>query len=206
MKVRLELVQHSPHRAERAFRNRGSANASMSDVVAAVRALIEPEVERLGYELVRLAHQGGESRAVLQVMAETADGIMTIEDCVRLSHALSDLLDQHEDMIPFAYRLEVSSPGIDRPLTRLKDFSRWAGFDAKFQLKAPVAGRKRLAGRLDGLEGSDVLLSLESGPQRLPFEAIESAKLVLTDALIAATTPTGHARQPDDPLDQPPVR
>jgi ribosome maturation factor RimP len=178
----------------------------MSDVVNAVRTLIEPEVERLGYELVRLAHQGGESRAVLQVMAETADGIMTIDDCVRLSHALSDLLDQHEDIVPFAYRLEVSSPGIDRPLTRPKDFTRWAGFDAKVQLRSAIAGRKRLAGRLDGIDGSDVLLTFDGAPLRLPLDQIDSAKLVLTDALIAATTPTGHARLADDPLDQPPVR
>jgi ribosome maturation factor RimP len=181
--------------------------------LAQVKALIEPEVARLGYELVRLVHMGGESRAVLQVMAETPEGTFDIADCVRLSHALSDLLDAHEALVPFAYRLEVSSPGIDRPLTRPKDFARWQGFDAKIALLQAISGRKRLAGTLGAVSDSGFSLQLEGQGKRLdadcvhiPFSAVESAKLVLTDALIAATTPTGHARMPDDPLDQPPLR
>jgi ribosome maturation factor RimP len=188
--------------------------APMLPWLAHVKTLIEPEIARLGYELVRLVHMGGESRAVLQVMAETPEGTFDMADCVRLSHALSDLLDANEAIIPMAYRLEVSSPGIDRPLTRPKDFARWQGFDARVTLSQAVQGRKRLEGRLGAVDAQGFTLQLEGQPLKnqpesllhIPFTHVESAKLILTDALIAATTPTGHARLPDDPLDHPPKR
>jgi ribosome maturation factor RimP len=145
--------------------------------------LIVPVVEAAGYQLVRLRLMGGKTKT-LQIMAERADGHMDVEDCATLSRALSDFLDQ-EDPVKGEYNLEVSSPGIDRPLTRLKDFVRWAGHEARIELAAPDAdGRKRFRGRLLGLDGKDVLL--EAGGQRLKFAFanIADAKLVLTDKLI----------------------
>jgi ribosome maturation factor RimP len=117
-------------------------------------------------------------------MAERPDGTMNVEDCAKLSHALLDFIEA-EDPLEGEYELEVSSPGIDRPLTRLMDFSRYAGHEAKLELVAPIDGRKRFRGRLLGLEGSEVLM--ESGGTRvtLPFKGIAEAKLVLTDQLIA---------------------
>jgi ribosome maturation factor RimP len=125
----------------------------------------------------------GGKRKTLQVMAERPDGSMNVEDCAALSRALSDFLEQ-EDVVEGDYLLEVSSPGIDRPLTRLADFSRWAGHEAKLELSVPLDGRKRLRGTLQGLDGSEVVL--ESGGSRLsfPFRSITDAKLVLTDKLI----------------------
>jgi len=148
-----------------------------------LQPIIEPQVEAAGYRLVRLRLMGGKTKT-LQIMAERPDGTMNVEDCSRLSRALSEFLDR-EDPIEGEYVLEVSSPGIDRPLTRLTDFSRWSGHEAKVELNAPDAtGRKRFKGMLLGLDGNDVLVEVEGQRLKFPFRAIAEATLVLTDKLI----------------------
>ena len=163
----------------------------MTDTVAIAR-LIEPAVKELGFDLVRVAMIGGTSDPTLQVMAERPDTRqLTIDDCSDISRKLSDILDE-TDPIEGAYRLEVSSPGIDRPLTRLKDFEDWAGHEARINLAEPLDGRKQFAGTLDGVEhrGEVVQLIGKDGVHYfLPFELIHSAKLLLTDKLINATAP-----------------
>ena len=151
--------------------------------IAHLEPIIEPAVEAAGFRLVRLRLMGGHTKT-LQIMAERPDGTMNVEGCAILARALQDFLDK-ESPIEGDYELEVSSPGIDRPLTRLTDFARWAGHEAKLELHAPVDGRKRFRGLLLGLDGQDV--TIESQGQRLsiPFRGIAEAKLVLTDALIA---------------------
>lgn len=145
--------------------------------------IIAPAVEAAGYRLVRLRLMGGK-RKTLQVMAERADGQMDVEDCARLSRALSNVLE-HEDAIDGEYVLEVSSPGIDRPLTRLMDFARWAGHEARLELNAPDAtGRKRFKGMLLGLDGSNIVIEVEGQRLTFPHAGIADAKLVLTDRLI----------------------
>jgi ribosome maturation factor RimP len=145
--------------------------------------IIVPAVEAAGYRLVRLRLMGGKTKT-LQIMAERPDGHMNVEDCARLSRALSDFLDR-EDPIEGDYVLEVSSPGIDRPLTRLTDFSRWSGHEAKIELGVPDAtGRKRFKGMLLGLDGNDVVIDADGQRLKFPFRAIAEAKLVLTDKLI----------------------
>lgn len=146
--------------------------------------IIAPAVERAGYRLVRLRIMGGTVKT-LQIMAERPDGTMNVEDCAKLSRALSDFLEA-EDPIEGEYNLEVSSPGIDRPLTRVSDFSRWSGHEAKLELIAPDAsGRKRFRGMLLGLDGNDVAVEVEGTRMKFSFGAIAEAKLVLTDKLIA---------------------
>jgi ribosome maturation factor RimP len=126
----------------------------------------------------------GGKRKTLQIMAERPDGGMDIEDCARLSRELSDFLER-QDPIEGEYVLEVSSPGIDRPLTRLTDFARWAGHDAKVELVAPDAeGRKRFRGLLLGLDGNDVVMEVDGARRTFPFGGIAEAKLVLTEKLI----------------------
>jgi ribosome maturation factor RimP len=161
----------------------------MADIVEITR-LIEPEAEALGLALVRVQMFGGKSDPTLQVMAERPDTRqLDLSDCEALSRRISDVLDG-ADPIENAYRLEVSSPGIDRPLTRLKDFADWQGFDARLRLAEPLNGRKQFDGRLLGIEGETVRLYAERvGEVDMPFAQIASAKLLLTDALIAATAP-----------------
>jgi len=150
-----------------------------------IERIITPTVEGMGYELVRLTVSGGH-RKTLQVMAERKDGLnMSLDDCALLSRAVSAVLDV-EDPIEGAYSLEVSSPGIDRPLVRAKDYQRFAGFEAKLETRAPIDGRKRFKGRLKGLDGAAVKIDVEGAELALPLEEIEKAKLVLTDDLIAA--------------------
>jgi ribosome maturation factor RimP len=158
--------------------------------IAGLERLIEPEVNRLGYDLVRVMMIGGASDPTLQVMAERRDTRqLDIADCEKISHKLSDMLDL-ADPIDGSYRLEVSSPGIDRPLTRLKDYKDWAGYDARLTLREPHEGRKQFTGPLQGLEGELVLIQTKDGEAHaLPFSGISSAKLVLTDKLINATAP-----------------
>ncbi len=139
-------------------------------------------MEAAGFRLVRLRLMGGEHKT-LQVMAERADGRMNVEDCATLSHALLDFLER-EDPIEGDFELEVSSPGIDRPLTRLTDFARWSGHEAKIELAAPQDGRKRLRATLLGLDGNDVVVDAAGERLKFPFRAIAEAKLVLTDKLI----------------------
>jgi ribosome maturation factor RimP len=159
--------------------------------IAAITALIEPHVNDMGLSLVRVAMFGGTSDPTLQIMAERPETRqLVIEDCVALSHLISDTLDV-ADPITAAYRLEVSSPGIDRPLTRLMDYADWAGFDARLRLSETIEGRKQVDGRLDGLDGETVKITTPKTRETLsiPFSAIASGKLLLTDALIKATTP-----------------
>jgi ribosome maturation factor RimP len=138
----------------------------------------------MGFELV-LVRVMGDKRRTLQVLAEPADQarLMTVEDCAEISHALSAVLDV-ADPIKEPYSLEVSSPGIDRPLVRRDDFARFAGDEAKLETDVPIDGRRRFTGTLRGLEGEDVLI--ESGGQtvRVPFPTVRKARLVLTDALL----------------------
>ena len=161
----------------------------MSDV-AGLQRLIEPEVNHLGYDLVRVCMIGGSSDPTLQVMAERRDTRqLDLADCERISRRLSEVLDL-SDPIDGSYRLEVSSPGIDRPLTRLKDYRDWAGHEARLTLAEPHEGRKNFTGTLQGTEGSNVLILAKDGETHaLRFAEISSAKLLLTDKLIAATAP-----------------
>ena len=156
-----------------------------------VRAVVAPSLEAMGYEVVRVLMTGGEHRPQLQIMAERTDRrSMTVDDCAEISRAVSAILDV-EDPIPTAYTLEVSSPGIDRPLTRLADFADWAGFDARIRLAEEINGRKQLDGRLLGIADGTVTVALSNVGAEFAFpnSAIASAKLLLTDALIKATAP-----------------
>ena len=166
----------------------------MADLAALERP-IEAAAQAEGLALVRLKMIGGTSDPTLQVMAEDPrTRQLTLDDCARLSRRISELLDalEAEGRDPFAgsYRLEVSSPGIDRPLTRLRDYDDWKGHEARIVLAEKLDGRKVFSGPLIGSEGESVLIDLPgAGPAALPFAAIQSAKLVMTDALIAATAP-----------------
>lgn len=176
-----------------------------------VGALLEPTLHDMGFDLVQVTFGGGQ-RPTLQVMAEPVDraATMTVDDCAAISHAVSVLLDV-ADPIEGAYALEVSSPGIDRPLVRLDDFRRFAGHEVRVELDPPHEGRKRLKGRLDGVaapaavagepaggvagaaDDGDVLLTVDGTAWRVPFRRIRKAKLVLTDALIASALKGGEA-------------
>ena len=144
--------------------------------------VFEPVIEKAGFKLVRLRIMGGAAKT-LQVMAERPDGSMDVEGCATLSHALLDFIEA-EDPIEGEYEIEVSSPGIDRPLTRLMDFARWSGHEAKIELHAPLEGRRRFRGLLLGLDGQDVTIRADNSDIKFPFRAIANAKLVLTDKLI----------------------
>lgn len=139
-------------------------------------------VKAAGFDLVRL-RMSGTKQQTLQVMAERPDGTMDVEGCAALSNALTDFLETN-DPIGGDYLLEISSPGIDRPLTRFADFTRWAGHEAKISLQAPVEGRKRLRGVLKGVVAEDVIVAVDGKDIQFPFAAIAEAKLVLTDKLI----------------------
>lgn len=152
---------------------------------AQVESLIGPSLADLGYEIVRVM-LSGDKRAKLQVMVERRDGAgMTADDCAGISRAIAALLDV-SDPIAGAYVLEVSSPGIDRPLTRLRDFERFAGFEARVETRLPVKGQRRFRGRLLGLDGARVQLATDQGEITLDFADVAKAKLILTDDLIAA--------------------
>lgn len=152
---------------------------------AEIEQMIAPTVADMGYDIVRV-QLSGNRRPHLQIMAERRDGAaMQVDDCAELSHAISAVLDV-EDPIAGAYELEVSSPGIDRPLTRLADFDRFAGFEAKLETSRPLDGRRRFRGRLGGTAGEEVVIETESGEIVLPFSAVTKAKLILTDELLAA--------------------
>lgn len=173
-----------------AFRSRGCEAETGWWAVSAtdkVKAIIEPSLEAMGYELVRVQLTAG-GRPTLQIMAERADRAeMTVDHCAEISRTVSALLDV-EDPIDAAYYLEVSSPGIDRPLTRLADFERFAGFEAKLEARTAIDGRRRFRGALAGCDGECVLVVPEGAdePVSIPFDDLAKAKLVLTDALIAA--------------------
>ena len=170
----------------------------MTDIARATE-LIEAEAAALGFDLVRVKLFGQDDERTLQVMAENpATGQLVIEQCMALSRRISDALDKREevgdDLIEGAYRLEVSSPGIDRPLTRAKDFANWAGHEVRVNLakdaEAPTGNRRTFHGDLLGIEDDMVVIDdRKNGRVEVPFAAIHSAKLVLTDALIKATVP-----------------
>lgn len=160
------------------------------DLSARIETLIEPTVRDLGFEIVRVQLSGLKRRR-LQIMAERrpesgVGAAMTVDDCAAISRAVSAILDV-EDPIAAAYDLEVSSPGIDRPLVRPADFERFAGFEAKVETVRPINGRKRFRGRLLGIDGDTVRLMADDGPKELPYPEIHRAKLIMTDELLAAT-------------------
>jgi ribosome maturation factor RimP len=172
--------------------------------------LLDPVAEAAGFEIVRLRLMGGTAARRLQIMAEREDGTMVVEDCAKLARALSSVLDA-ADPIAGDYTLEVSSPGIDRPLTRLKDFATYEGFEARLEIDRLAEGRKRFKGELAGVDGDCVGINLEGETETalLPFDWLVDAKLVITDALMrhgaevraarlqAAPDPTSGEVDPD---------
>ena len=160
----------------------------------AIAMLIEPAATALGLDLVRVAMIGGQSDPTLQVMAEHPDTRqLTIDDCADLSRAISDIFDPLEadgrDPIDGAYRLEVSSPGIDRPLTRRADYADWSGHEARIKYVEPVDGAKQVSGIIEGIDGDTIRVTTPKGERSVAYPNIASAKLLLTDKLIHATAP-----------------
>jgi len=160
----------------------------MADLVAKapidqrLARIVLPAVEGMGFRLVRLRLMGSRTKTV-QIMAERPDGRMEIDDCADLSRAVSAVLDV-EDPIADEYTLEVSSPGIDRPLTRLEDFARWEGYEAKLETDELIEGQRRFRGILAGVEGTEVLIEIAEGVIGLEFDWLSDAKLILTDDLV----------------------
>ncbi len=164
----------------------------MSDLIAKTAMdrrladIIQPVIEGLGFELVRIRLMGGATRT-LQIMADKPEGGIEVDDCGDISTAVSAVLDV-EDPIEENYVLEVSSPGIDRPLTRLKDFEMWKGWEARIETTELIDGRRRFKGTLAGVEGEEVLIALDEGKETviigLQFDWLSDAKLILTDELI----------------------
>ena len=167
----------------------GLKDQSILTALAQLEPILTPAIEAAGFKLVRLRLLGGK-RKTIQVMAERPDGTMTVEDCERLSRDLSPALDV-EDPMDRAYNLEVSSPGIDRPLVRRSDFERWSGHLAKIELTRPLDGRRRFKGRLVGLDGERAGIETDAadGPTTVwvPLADVDEARLVLTDALVRET-------------------
>jgi ribosome maturation factor RimP len=161
--------------------------------------LLDPVAEAAGYEIVRLRLMGGATRR-LQIMGERPDGQMEVSDCVALSRAISEVMDA-ADPITGEYTLEVSSPGIDRPLTRLQDFETYAGLEARMELDRLAEGRRRFRGRLAGIEDQNVLIDLEGEEDTacVPFAWVSEAKLILNDELMQRGAAEREARlgQPD---------
>ncbi len=156
-------------------------------LAAALAEVVEPVLEDLGFRLVR-AKVDVRAETTVQVMAERPGGSISVDDCETISRQLSPILDVH-DLVPGAYRLEVSSPGIDRPLVRASDFENWSGHEAKLELAEPIDGRKRFRGRLQGFEDGEVLIEVElpeigATVLGLPLNLLRDAKLVLTDELV----------------------
>lgn len=144
--------------------------------------IITPVIEDLGFELVRIRLMGGKT-STLQIMAERPEGGISVDECGAISTAVSAVLDV-EDPIVDEYTLEVSSPGIDRPLTRLKDFETFEGYEARIETDELIDGRRRFKGMLAGVEGDEVLINIEEGTVGLKFDWLSDAKLILTDELI----------------------
>ena len=161
------------------------------DRTAEIGRLVEPSLDGMGYELVRVRVTGGD-QPTLQIMAERKDRKdMTVDDCAKISRNLSAILDV-EDPISESYSLEISSPGIDRPLVRLDDYERFAGFEAKIETKRPLDGHRKFTGRLAGIRGERVAIGIDAGETEIPFDEIARGKLVLTDELIAASMNGRH--------------
>jgi ribosome maturation factor RimP len=157
----------------------------MKSLAEKIEDAIAPSVTGLGFNLVQVKLMDGRGAQTLQIMAERADGSMTLDDCAAISRQVSAVLDV-EDVITTAYRLEVSSPGIDRPLVKLADYTNYLGHQAKIETLMPVGGRKRFAGALKAVEGNNITITVDGKDYVLPFMDIQTAKLVLTDALIKA--------------------
>jgi ribosome maturation factor RimP len=163
--------------------------------IARLTEVIEPEAVALGFELVRVKLSGSGDERTLQIMAEDpATGQLVVEQCMALSRRVSDKIDAieeaGEELVEGAYNLEVSSPGIDRPLTRAKDYAAWAGHDVNVSLSESVGDHRKLRGELLGIDGDTVSIEdRKAGRVEVPLKNIQSAKLVLTDKLIAATRP-----------------
>ncbi|MCA1654653.1 MAG: ribosome maturation protein RimP [Sphingomicrobium sp.] len=165
----------------------------MADI-AAITALIAPEADALGLRLVRVAMIGGTTDPTLQVMAERPDTRqLDLGDCETLSRRISEKLDGEEadgrDPVDGAYRLEVSSPGIDRPLTRRADYADWAGHEARIKFVEPQDGAKQVSGVIEGIDGERISIATPKGVRAFAFDTVASAKLLLTDKLINATAP-----------------
>ncbi|MGQ0457370.1 MAG: ribosome maturation factor RimP [Hyphomicrobium sp.] len=173
-------------------------------LAAEVADIVEPVLADLGFRLVRVMLTGAADR-ILQIMAERPDGTITIDDCEQISKALSPVLDV-ADPLPGKYRLEISSPGIDRPLVRPADFEDWSGHEVKLELKQPVDGRKRFKGVLEGFEAGEVRIAADAGVLGLqhlgfPVALIAEARLVLTDELVRealARAKDRHSTRPSD--------
>lgn len=156
---------------------------------------VAPTLEAMGFEVVRIGLAGSVGRRILQIMADRKDGSqISVDDCAQISQTLSAIFDV-EDPVPGAYDLEVSSAGIDRPLTRPKDFAAYAGFEAKVETRLPINGRKRFRGDIDGLAGEIVAMTVDGTTVEIPLSAISTAKLVLTDKLIEATAKRADLKQ-----------
>ena len=175
-------------------------------VAADIAAVVEPVLEDMGFRLVRVKVQGGGTAdRIVQLMTERPDGSITIDDCEAISKGISPVLDV-ADPISGAYRLEISSPGIDRPLVRPSDFEDWSGHEARIELTEPVCGRKRFKGVLEGFEDGEVRMQADTGEHGvqhlgLPVNLISDAKLVLTDELIRealARAKERHSTRPGD--------
>ncbi len=165
-----------------------------SKLTQRIAAIVGPSIEAGGFELVRVKLTGGEPQT-LQIMAERIDGgQMTVEHCAEISRLVSALIDV-EDPIAGAYTLELSSPGIDRPLVREKDFERFAGYEARLETTAPVDGRRRFRGRLDGIGEAGVRIAVDGITAVVPFEMIDRAKLVMTGELLAASAGKAQEKQ-----------
>ncbi|MBL4612362.1 MAG: ribosome maturation factor RimP [Emcibacter sp.] len=161
----------------------------MSSQIKILHKIIDPVAEAMGYEIIRIALQNssrGEA-PTMQVMAERPDGTMLVEDCAKLSREISVLLDV-EDPISGEYTLEVSTPGIDRPLTRRKDFANYAGYDVRIELSVPDAGRRRYRGKLLGITDDVVTINVDGEVFEIDFENINRSKLIMTDELLAAAS------------------
>ena len=170
---------------------------AQTEVERRVLELIEPEAEAVGLEIVRVNLTGGRT-PTLQVMAERPDGSMDVEDCARLSRRVSPLLDA-EDPVVGQYTLEVSSPGIDRPLTREGDFAKWVGHEVRVEIGVPVDGRRRFHGFIAGESGGVAALDLKDGGRaEIPLADMVKARLVLTDRLIDAVQAAGQIPETDD--------
>lgn len=172
----------------------------MDPQIEKITALIEPVADAAGFDLVRVRVTGSK-QVTLQIMAERPDGTMTAENCAKLSRALSALFEETDPVPGGAYTLEVSSPGIDRPLTRMKDFVRWDGYAVKLELAQLVEGRKRFKGILAGTEDDNILIDLEGEEDTaiIPFSMISQAKLILTDDLIRDSLRAAKAEEAETP-------
>ena len=153
-------------------------------IIDRIEKIIEPTVKNLGFDIVRFL-LSGDHNPRLQIMAEPLDGrAMNVDDCAAISRAVSALLDV-EDPVSSSYTLEVSSPGLDRPLVRLQHFERFAGYEARIETAMAIDGRKRFRGRLGGIEGDNVLLQVDKNEWVFPFPDIQKAKLIVTDEMLA---------------------